>query len=217
MTAHSSGHFAAAAHPQPAESDVGEAERGITELPALSAPIDRAVADRAVESAVAEQPGKAESLEQMKDSAKRIKDLFEKLHTKENACHTFDGSLPPTATRPNTPTSTYSTSSGRTPPWNNGSEHRGGDRTAGSSSAQSNRAAVASTSRSDNVRENVLQMWSYFGSTLQEVVHRNEALEEENRRLRMDLATLQQRVTDAQQTLASSLPAANSCGPFSES
>lgn len=93
--------------------------------------------------------------------------------------------LPQTATRPNTPTSTYSSASCRTPPF-----------IAAGDSQQSSSRHRAKQER--NARENTLQMWSHLGSTLREVVQRNEQLEEENRRLRVDVARIQQQIADVQ-------------------
>jgi len=61
-----------------------------------------------------------------------------------------------------------------------------------------------------NARENTLQMWSHLGSTLREVVNRNDHLELENGRLRQDLQKLQQRIKDARQAFAPCAPPAPS-------
>lgn len=102
-----------------------------------------------------------------------------------------DGQQVSQATRPNTPTSTYSACSSRTPaPGSTGTAH----------TAYVIGALPASAA--DNPREVTLQMWSSLGSTLREVVNRNLTLEEENKRLRQDLQRLQQNITDVQQALA---------------
>lgn len=69
---------------------------------------------------------------------------------------------------------------------------------------------------SNNPRENTLQMWSHLGSTLQQVVLRNEELEEENRCLQADLEKLQHRVTHARHALTHRTFVASQCGPISE-
>jgi len=102
--------------------------------------------------------------------------------------------------RAHTPTSAHSSSSCRTPPCDNGSERRGGDKRS-SSSVASNGPITASISQHDNPRENTLRMWSHLGSTLREVVCRNEQLDTDNRRLKMQLEQLQEQITDASRAL----------------
>merc|ERR1719433_11554 len=104
------------------------------------------------------------------------------------------------ATRAHTPTSAHSPSSCRTPPCDLGSERRGGDKKS-SSSVASHGPNTASVSQYDNPRESTLRMWSHLGSTLREVVCRNEQLDTDNRRLKMELEKLQEQITDASRAL----------------
>jgi len=150
------------------------------------------------------------SLEQLEHILEAQQDIFTKTweDMKQQVYRAIlhkDGKGPPPLVLPNTPTSNLSTSSNRTPPMNNGSDARSVERgtsVAGSSSASNWPIAVPSPNHAgDNARENTLQMWSHLGSTLREVVLRNEQLEDENRNLRAHLETLQYRITDANQAL----------------
>jgi len=123
---------------------------------------------------------------------------------------------PHRSTRASTPPSAQSISSSscRTPPCDNGSERRTGPKS-GSSTA-SNCTVVASNSlqqqqqqqqqQLDNPRESTLRTWSHLGSTLKEVVCRNEQLDDENRRLRDDLDALQRQILDMNMALARAAP-----------
>jgi len=121
-------------------------------------------------------------------------------------------SLPQQHTRPNTPTSTYSTSSctSRTPPCTSNSDCREQRRSLrpGASGVNAVGLPYGVDSRlhgygasEANMREKTLQMWSHLGSTLQNMVERNSRLEEKNRLLRQELSELQQRVISVQQSL----------------
>merc|ERR1712217_981225 len=75
----------------------------------------------------------------------------------------------------------------------------GGDKILCGGPISSNWVTVASMNQFEsNARETTLQLWSHLGSTLREVVYRNEQLEEENRRLRLHLQNLQQRAAQLQ-------------------
>ncbi|CAE8669210.1 unnamed protein product, partial [Polarella glacialis] len=92
----------------------------------------------------------------------------------------------PTATRPDTPTSTYSASSTRTPPQDCS---RSLSRAVAAAPefmqrSASSAAAVVDHPVEGNARESTLQMWSHLGSELRVVVQRNRHLEEDNKRLR---------------------------------
>jgi len=121
---------------------------------------------------------------------------------------------PHRSTRDHTPPSAQSISSSscRTPPCDTGSERRTGPKS-GSSTA-SNCTVVAGNSlqqqqqqpQADNPRESTLRTWSHLGSTLKEVVCRNEQLDDENRRLRDDLDALQRQIVDMNTALARATP-----------
>mmetsp|Transcript_28367 Transcript_28367/g.90256 ORF Transcript_28367/g.90256 Transcript_28367/m.90256 type:complete len:244 (+) Transcript_28367:86-817(+) len=197
---------------QPVEPDADEADRGSGSAD-TSAPSARAERAQVEHAAAADQPSKIESLHKLQAILEAQHHLFTKTwEDMKDQVYTAllhkDGGnpQPQQAAQPDTPTSTHSTSSCRTPPGQNGGESRCGDRVSVGSSAASNWTPAAGSGQSDNARESTLQTWSHLGSTLREVVHRNEQLEEENRCLRMDLVKLQQRIEDAQQRLAPPAP-----------
>jgi len=195
------------------ETDADEAEHGSTTTSAHSVPtVEHIPAERTHREQQALQKLHAVLEAQQQAWTKTWQDMEEQVYHlllhDSNSRSTHQRS-----TQAHTPTSAQSFSPCRTPPFDNGSERQRTGPKSGSSTASTSTAMPSSAAvQSDNPRENTLRMWSSLGSTLREVVDRNEQLEDENRRLGNHLDDLQRQIAAAKRSLAQAVPLGSPTG-----